>query len=94
MRELNDSVGGEAVLRDVKELLGTEEGRGFIKSFSLIIAHNLHQTILDELAGLLWADLTNPPLIVVRSAGFLADFFIQFHEHCGRSSATCQFFCG
>ncbi|KAI0951485.1 hypothetical protein AcW1_008519 [Taiwanofungus camphoratus] len=23
-----------------------------------------------------------PPLIVVRSAGFLAEFFIQFHEHC------------
>ncbi|EMD36162.1 hypothetical protein CERSUDRAFT_84251 [Gelatoporia subvermispora B] len=82
LRELNDSVDGEAVLKDVKELLGTEDGRETIRSFSLIIAHNLNKDVLDELAELLWADLTNPPLIVVRSAGFLADFFIQFHEHC------------
>lgn len=87
LRELNDSVDGEAVLKDVKELLGTEDGRETIRSFSLIIAHNLNKDVLDELAELLWADLTNPPLIVVRSAGFLADFFIQFHEHCGASFA-------
>ncbi|OCH96719.1 hypothetical protein OBBRIDRAFT_787289 [Obba rivulosa] len=82
LRELNDSVDGEAVLTDVKELLKTEEGRETIRSFSLVIAHNLDKDVLDELAGLLWADLTNPPLIAVRSAGFLAEFYTQFHEHC------------
>ncbi|CAL1710740.1 unnamed protein product [Somion occarium] len=31
---------------------------------------------------LLWEELEDPPLIVVRSAGFLADFYIQFREQC------------
>ncbi|KAI0916687.1 hypothetical protein AcV5_003113 [Taiwanofungus camphoratus] len=82
LRELNDSVQGEVVLKDVKVLLTTEEGRDYVRSFSLVIAHNLQKDILDDLARLLWADPANPPLIAVRSAGFLAEFFIQFHEHC------------
>ena len=48
-----------------------------------MIAHNLDGKILDRLAALLWEENTNPPLIVVRSAGFIADFYIQVHEHCG-----------
>lgn len=83
LRELNDSVQGEVVLKDVKVLLTTEEGRDYVRSFSLVIAHNLQKDILDDLARLLWADPANPPLVAVRSAGFLAEFFIQFHEHCG-----------
>ncbi|KZT00338.1 uncharacterized protein LAESUDRAFT_709013 [Laetiporus sulphureus 93-53] len=82
LRELNDSVQGEAVLKNVKDLIATEDGQEFVRGFSLVIAHNLQEDVLDELARLLWADIANPPLIVVRSAGFLAEFFVQFHEHC------------
>ncbi|KAH9912229.1 uncharacterized protein B0H18DRAFT_1055149 [Fomitopsis serialis] len=82
LRELNDSVEGEAVVKDVHDLLKTDEGRAFVSGFSLVIAHNLRKDTLDELAKLLWADLSNPSLLVVRSAGFLAEFFIQYHEQC------------
>ncbi|KAH9829038.1 uncharacterized protein C8Q71DRAFT_912070 [Rhodofomes roseus] len=82
LRELNDSVEGEAVVKDVRELLKTDEGRAFVSGFSLVIAHNLRKDTLDELSKLLWADHSNPPLIAVRSAGFLAEFFIQYHERC------------
>ena len=50
----------------------------------LVIAHNLQADVLDTLSQLLWTDPVDPPLIAVRSAGFLADFYIQFHEHCGK----------
>ncbi|KZT64805.1 hypothetical protein DAEQUDRAFT_717458 [Daedalea quercina L-15889] len=82
LRELNDSVEGEAILKDVGEYLKTDEGRAFISSFSLVITHNLRKDTLDELSRFLWAGFNNPPLMVVRSAGFLAEFFIQYHEQC------------
>lgn len=58
----------------------------FLTSFSLIIAHNVSTLELGPLSTLLWENVHNtpnpsPPLIVVRSAGFLADFTVQFHEH-------------
>ncbi|CCM05676.1 uncharacterized protein FIBRA_07906 [Fibroporia radiculosa] len=80
--ELNESVEGEAVVKDISDLLQTEQGRAYVRSFSLVVAHNLRKDVLDGLSLLLWNDLSNPPLIVVRSAGFLAEFFIQFHEQC------------
>lgn len=83
LRELNDSVDGIADTRDLPTLLESEDGREWIKSFSLVIAHNLESSTLDKLAGLLWEDSSNPPLMVVRSAGLLADFYVQIHEHCG-----------
>ncbi|KAH8096834.1 hypothetical protein BXZ70DRAFT_1031826 [Cristinia sonorae] len=82
LTELNESVDGKASIKSVDELLRTDEGRQWIKDFSLVIAHNLPKDTLESLSSLLWEDLINPPLIVVRSAGFLADFFIQFHEQC------------
>ncbi|THG99134.1 hypothetical protein EW026_g3167 [Hermanssonia centrifuga] len=82
LRELNDSVDGIADLRNLDDILAKEDGREWIQSFSLVIAHNLDQDILDALSQLLWENPTSPSLIVVRSAGFLADFYIQFHEHC------------
>jgi len=82
LTELNESVDGKAVAKDIDELLQTNEGREWVKGFSLVIAHNLGKDTLDTLSKLLWDDLTNPPLIIVRSAGFLADFYIQFHEQC------------
>ena len=83
LRELNDSVDGVADTRALEQLLQSEEGRKYVTSFSLVIAHNLPKQTLDVLADLLWQDAVYPPLIVIRSAGFLADFYIQFHEHCG-----------
>ncbi|OBZ77300.1 NEDD8-activating enzyme E1 regulatory subunit [Grifola frondosa] len=77
LRELNESVQGEAVVSDVKELLSSDSGREWITGFSLVIAHNLAKPVVDDLAALLWDDLANPPLIVVNSAGFLAEFFIS-----------------
>lgn len=85
LRELNDSVDGAADTRSLADLLATEDGQKYITGFSLVIAHNLSAKVLEKLSALLWQDATYPPLIVVRSAGFIADFFIQFHEHC----STC-----
>ncbi|KAI0682387.1 hypothetical protein BC835DRAFT_1424486 [Cytidiella melzeri] len=82
LQELNDSVDGVADTRELQTLLETKEGQEWIKGFSLIIAHNLDAKTLDKLASMLWEGSTNPPLMVVRSAGFIADFYIQVHEHC------------
>ncbi|THH17970.1 hypothetical protein EUX98_g9034 [Antrodiella citrinella] len=82
LTELNDSVDGKASTKDIDELLRTDEGREWIKSFTLVIAHNLGKDTIETLSKLLWDGLANPPLLVVRSAGFLADFYIQFHEQC------------
>ena len=83
LRELNDAVQGEPVVKDINELLSTDQGRDWIGGFSLVIAHNLNKPTLDQLSALLWANPNGPPLISVRSAGFLAEFHIQYHEHCG-----------
>ncbi|OJT14239.1 NEDD8-activating enzyme E1 regulatory subunit [Trametes pubescens] len=82
LRELNESVQGEAVLKDVKDLLGTEQGKDWLTGFSIVIAHNLDKPTLEELSALLWSNPEGPPLVTVRSAGFLAEFHIQYHEHC------------
>ncbi|PIL27214.1 hypothetical protein GSI_10358 [Ganoderma sinense ZZ0214-1] len=82
LRELNESVQGEAVVKDLKLLLDTDQGRDWISSFSLVIAHNLNKDVLGQLSTLLWANSNGPPLISVRSAGFIAEFHIQYHEHC------------
>lgn len=83
LRELNDSVDGAADTRNIDELLDSEDGRTYLTSFTLVVAHNLHGRTLQKLAALLWQDPAGPPLIIVRSAGFIAEFTIQFHEHCG-----------
>ncbi|KAH9916765.1 uncharacterized protein BXZ73DRAFT_53641 [Epithele typhae] len=82
LRELNDSVQGEAVLKDVSELLDTDDGKQWLTGFSLVITHNLASEPLHRLADLLWYTPNGPPLITVRSAGFLAEFHLQYHEHC------------
>ncbi|KAH8109922.1 hypothetical protein DFH11DRAFT_841274 [Phellopilus nigrolimitatus] len=78
LRELNESVDG---VSDTHDLASRLADTSYLASFSLVITHNLSNTLLVALSKLLWADATLPPLIVVRSAGFLADFFIQIHEH-------------
>ncbi|GBE84542.1 hypothetical protein SCP_0605210 [Sparassis crispa] len=82
LRELNDSVSAEAITKDINMLLATDDGRDWVRNFSLVITHNLPNDTLDTLSRLLWDDPTGPQLIAVRSAGFLAEFYIQFREHC------------
>ncbi|KAG6887884.1 hypothetical protein C0995_011964 [Termitomyces sp. Mi166 len=77
--ELNEGVVGIADTSNVEDVL--EKNPSYITSFSLVIVHNLEPKLLDKLSTLLWSDDSFPPLVVIRSAGFLAEFFIQFHEH-------------
>jgi amyloid beta precursor protein binding protein 1 len=78
--ELNDQVEGRADTRSVKEAI---KDKDWVKSFTVIVAYNLESDVLDELASCLWEDVLSPPLIIVRSASFLAEFYIQYHEHTG-----------
>ncbi|THV05133.1 hypothetical protein K435DRAFT_745970 [Dendrothele bispora CBS 962.96] len=77
--ELNEGVVGKADTGNVAEIL--DKNPSYFESFSLVIAHNLHPVLLDKLSTLLWSDPTYPILAVVNSAGFLAEFSLQFHEH-------------
>lgn len=82
LAELNESVVGKADTSSFEQRFQSEPS--FLTSFSLVIAHNLHPDTLDRVSRFLWSDPTYPTLIVVRSAGFLAEFFTQFHEHQGK----------
>ncbi|KAG6332127.1 hypothetical protein ID866_6964 [Astraeus odoratus] len=77
--ELNDSVDGHADTRRLESLIDSDPD--WVASFTVVIAHNLDGPILAKLSSLLWHHPSHPPLIIVRSAGFLAEFFIQLHEH-------------
>ncbi|KAG1898773.1 uncharacterized protein F5891DRAFT_1190564 [Suillus fuscotomentosus] len=79
LSELNDGVEGRADTRTLESIL--ESHPEWITSFTIVISHNLDHALLNKLSALLWKDAKYPPLVVVRSAGFLADFYIQFHEH-------------
>ncbi|KAI9465656.1 hypothetical protein BJY52DRAFT_476321 [Lactarius psammicola] len=76
---LNDNVDARADTRDVADILASDPSYFF--GFSLIITHNLSPILLKRLAKLLWANPSAAPLIPVRSAGFLAEFYVQFHIH-------------
>ncbi|KAG6918799.1 hypothetical protein DXG01_011551 [Tephrocybe rancida] len=77
--ELNDGVVGTADTSNVEELL--DNNPSYFSSFTIVVAHNLGPKLLDRLSTLLWSDDSLPTLVAIRSAGFLAEFFIQFHEH-------------
>jgi amyloid beta precursor protein binding protein 1 len=79
LAELNDSVESKADTSDLEDIL--EKDPSYLTSFTIVITHNLEPKLLDKLSTFLWSDSTHPTLVVVRSAGFLAEFFIQFHEH-------------
>ncbi|KAI6026547.1 hypothetical protein BKA83DRAFT_676286, partial [Pisolithus microcarpus] len=79
LRELNDSVDGHADTRQLRSVI--ESNPDWLASFTVVIAHNLDSQILTKLSSLLWEHPSHPTLIVVRSAGFLAEFFIQVYEH-------------
>ncbi|KAF7977557.1 hypothetical protein HWV62_3352 [Athelia sp. TMB] len=77
--ELNDGVEGKAVEESVEDVLKNKPD--WIKGFTLVIAHNLPVKVVQQLSDLLWAEEAGSSLIVVKSAGFLAEFSIQFHDH-------------
>ncbi|KAF8625327.1 hypothetical protein AX17_006869 [Amanita inopinata Kibby_2008] len=82
LAELNEGVEGKADIRDFKEILDMGQGTlEWLSGYTIVIAHNLEKGLLERLSKMLWEDETLPPLVVVRSAGFLADFDIQFQEH-------------
>ena len=64
-----------------------ENDPDYLNSFTLIIGHNLPPSQARSVSKLL-SSPNSPALIIVRSAGFLAEFFIQFHEH-DSSSTIC-----
>ncbi|RDB30881.1 NEDD8-activating enzyme E1 regulatory subunit [Hypsizygus marmoreus] len=77
--ELNDSVEGVADTSSLEDILA--KNPDYLLGFTVVIACNLENEVLEKLATLLWEEEAGPALVVVRSAGFLAEFFIQFHEH-------------
>lgn len=79
LSELNDGVEGKADTSSLDDILDTNPS--YLASFTVVIAHNLGTRLLDKLSTLLWSDASYPVLVAVRSAGFLADFSIQFREH-------------
>jgi amyloid beta precursor protein binding protein 1 len=79
LAELNDSVEGVADTRPLSAVLDADPA--WLAAFTVVVAHNLDSALLERLSAFLWSDPARPPLVVVRSAGFLAEFFIQCHEH-------------
>ncbi|KAJ8488753.1 hypothetical protein ONZ45_g13834 [Pleurotus djamor] len=77
--ELNDGVEGMSDTRTLEEVL--DKDPSWISGFTIVIAHNLDAKLLDRLAKYLWADETSPSLVVIRSSGFISEFYIQYHEH-------------
>ncbi|KAJ4474416.1 hypothetical protein J3R30DRAFT_3508794 [Lentinula aciculospora] len=74
--EMNDGVEGVADVRDIQEVLKSD--KGWLKTFDVVIAHNVDSNVLNDLAALLWPETH---LVVVNSAGFLAEFSIHYREH-------------
>jgi len=84
LAELNDSVEGVADTRDLGYVLSAHPE--WITEFTIVIAHNLEKGLLDKLAELLWGNDRFPSLVMIRSAGFLAELYIQHHEHTSEHS--------
>lgn len=78
--ELNEGVEGVAVKESIEDVLAKKPE--WIKEFTLVIAHNQDTKVVGQLSDLLWKG--GPPLLVVKSAGFLAEFYIQFHDHASK----------
>ncbi|KAJ3916344.1 hypothetical protein F5877DRAFT_46812 [Lentinula edodes] len=76
LMEMNDGVEGVADVRDIDEVLKNDQG--WLKSFNIVVAHNVDSDVLDDLAALLWPETH---LVVVNSAGFLAEFSVHYREH-------------
>lgn len=77
--ELNDGVEGIAATESLESVL--KDKQDWLKGFTLIIAHNVDSRSLDKLSEICWEEEDGPTLIVVRTAGYLAEFFLQYREH-------------
>lgn len=94
LSELNDNVDSKADTRDIREVLVPgKNAKEWLSQYTLVIVHNLEKDLLEKLSGILWEDESLPPLVVVRSAGFLAEFSIQFHEHASKRQQTHPCLC-
>ncbi len=61
-----------------------QKDKNWLADFTIVIAHNIENGSLAKLSAFLWQSTLYPPLVVVRSAGFLAEFHVQYHEHAGK----------
>ncbi|KIY50216.1 hypothetical protein FISHEDRAFT_39656 [Fistulina hepatica ATCC 64428] len=79
--ELNDGVEGRADTSGLVGILVSDPF--FLTTFDVVIAHNLPLVEFNALASILWNSKSkrHPTLAVVRSAGFIAEFYLQFREH-------------
>ncbi|TRM57388.1 hypothetical protein BD626DRAFT_515098 [Schizophyllum amplum] len=77
--ELNDGVDGKANTASLDDIL--EKDTAYLTSFTVVIAHNLPAKQLSRLSTILWEAESAPTLAIVRSAGFVADFYLQYREH-------------
>ncbi|CAG7851768.1 NEDD8-activating enzyme E1 regulatory subunit AltName: Full=Amyloid beta precursor protein-binding protein 1, 59 kDa; Short=APP-BP1; AltName: Full=Amyloid protein-binding protein 1; AltName: Full=Proto-oncogene protein 1 [Serendipita indica DSM 11827] len=79
LSELNESVQSAAEVSDIADIL--EKRPEWLADYTLVLAHNLPRKTVDKLAAYLWSDPALPPLFVVKTAGFLGEFYVQCHEH-------------
>ncbi|KAG8825747.1 hypothetical protein FRC19_010591 [Serendipita sp. 401] len=79
LSELNESVKSAAEIADIADILAKKPE--YLANYTLVVVHNLPRKTVDKLAAYLWSDPTLPSLIVIKTAGFLAEFAIQCHEH-------------
>ena len=78
LQELNSEVKSHAVNKNV--MLIAKEEPSYFKSFAVIIASEMIEVELLELAKVLWQQ--SIPLLVVRSYGFLGYLRLACAEHC------------
>ncbi|EDV96458.1 GH15185 [Drosophila grimshawi] len=78
LQELNTDVNGDYVDESVDYILANRPN--FFDSFDLVIASNLNEQSLLQLANRLWE--SNVPLVYCRSLGMLGSIRLQLKEHC------------
>ncbi|EDW18369.1 nedd8-activating enzyme E1 regulatory subunit isoform X1 [Drosophila mojavensis] len=78
LQELNPDVIGDYVDESVDYILANRPN--FFDSFDLVIASNLNEQSLLQLANRLWE--SNVPLVYCRSLGMLGSIRLQIKEHC------------
>ncbi|XP_031558271.1 NEDD8-activating enzyme E1 regulatory subunit-like [Actinia tenebrosa] len=75
--ELNADVSGDFIEEAPERLL--ENNKEFFKSFAVVIATQLHRSVLLKLAEVLW--MYDVPLLVCRSYGFIGYMRLVVREH-------------
>ena len=78
LQELNSGVKSHSVERNVMTI--AKEEPSFFKSFAVVIASEMTEPLLLELAKILWQQ--SVPLLVARAYGFLGYLRLACAEHC------------